>query len=931
MRSRKLTAPPDVNEEVFALIETIRDTGQRLEELTGGQVDTVVDRDGRAFLLRGTQEQMRDAEAARQVLVLNALPARVALLDATGVIVSVNESWKSFGHANAASAPVGGIGSNYLEICDGVPEEESAEHHLVADGIRSVLTGRAKSFSLKYQFRAAADELWFLLRVTPLSNDGPYGAVVMHLNITEQKRAEDELHNSERRRAAESDARTRNAELEVRVAQRTKALEEQTAILAQQAAMLDLAQDSIIVRDTNSRILYWNRASELMYGWTSEYAVGKISETLLRSEFTQTFDELMVTLIERGHWEGEGVHHTRTGKRISVNTRCALQRDVTGAPAQILTITNDITTRRLAESQLRASSERLSLATSVANVGVWDWDLASNTVTWDDTMFRMYGFAHVGPIPYQRWSGAVHPDDLPEVEAILQRVIREKSQDTAEFRIIATSGEVRTISAAERAVVNENCEVVRVIGVNMDITERKAAEKLLQRSEAHSTHSAQHDFLTGLPNRMLLNDRVSQAVTVAPRHGKKVAVLFLDLDGFKHINDSLGHSVGDKLLQSVAGRLVDCVRASDTVSRMGGDEFVVLLSEMAHSEDASITARRMLQKVAEAHSIDHHELYVTASIGVSVHPDDGIDAETLIKNADTAMYQAKENGRQGYQFFKSAMNVRAVERQLTEEKLRRALERREFEIYYQPKINLDTNRITGAEALLRWQHPTRGILLPAQFISVAEDSGLMLPIGKWVLRRACQQARAWQDAGLPLRTIAVNISSIQFRDDQFVKNVFDVLHDSGLDARSLELELTESALMKRADCATRVLKTLRAGGVRVALDDFGTGYSSLSFLKRFPIDVLKIDESFIREIVRSPNDMSIVAAVIGLGKSLRVRVVAEGVELPEELAFLRSHECDEAQGFYFSGPLAAKQFSDLLKTGFRETNRPDDGSLRMQL
>jgi diguanylate cyclase (GGDEF)-like protein len=430
---------------------------------------------------------------------------------------------------------------------------------------------------------------------------------------------------------------------------------------------------------------------------------------------------------------------------------------------------------------------------------------------------------------------------------------------------------------------------------------------------------------------MLLNDRVSQAVTVAPRHGKKVAVLFLDLDGFKHINDSLGHSVGDKLLQSVAGRLVDCVRASDTVSRMGGDEFVVLLSEMAHSEDASITARRMLQKVAEAHSIDHHELYVTASIGVSVHPDDGIDAETLIKNADTAMYQAKENGRQGYQFFKSAMNVRAVERQLTEEKLRRALERREFEIYYQPKINLDTNRITGAEALLRWQHPTRGILLPAQFISVAEDSGLMLPIGKWVLRRACQQARAWQDAGLPLRTIAVNISSIQFRDDQFVKNVFDVLHDSGLDARSLELELTESALMKRADCATRVLKTLRAGGVRVALDDFGTGYSSLSFLKRFPIDVLKIDESFIREIVRSPNDMSIVAAVIGLGKSLRVRVVAEGVELPEELAFLRSHECDEAQGFYFSGPLAAKQFSDLLKTGFRETNRPDDGSLRMQL
>src|SRR6185369_9767110 len=302
------------------------------------------------------------------------------------------------------------------------------------------------------------------------------------------------------------------------------------------------------------------------------------------------------------------------------------------------------------------------------------------------------------------------------------------------------------------------------------------------------THSAEHDFLTGLPNRMLLNDRVNQAIAMAPRHHKRVAVLFLDLDGFKHINDSLGHPTGDKLLQSIAKRLVECVRASDTVSRQGGDEFVVLLSEVERSEDTAITARRMLQAVAEAHSIDHHDLHVTTSIGVSVFPDDGLDAETLIKNADTAMYQAKENGRQSYKFFKPAMNVRAVERQAIEESLRRALERQEFAVHYQPKVSLKTGEITGAEALLRWTHPVRGPIPPGQFIPIAEDCGLIRPIGNWILREACRQARAWLDAGLPLASMAVNISAVQFRNENFLQGVFSTLEETGLDPKYLELE-----------------------------------------------------------------------------------------------------------------------------------------------
>jgi diguanylate cyclase (GGDEF)-like protein/PAS domain S-box-containing protein len=436
------------------------------------------------------------------------------------------------------------------------------------------------------------------------------------------------------------------------------------------------------------------------------------------------------------------------------------------------------------------------------------------------------------------------------------------------------------------------------------------------------SHLAQHDFLTGLPNRTFLNDRVSHAITLARRHTKKVAVLFLDLDGFKHINDSLGHPVGDKLLQSIARRLMTCVRGTDTVSRQGGDEFVVLLSEIERPEDAATTATRMLLEVAEAHSIDRHDLHVTTSIGVSIFPDDGQDAETLIKNADTAMYQAKGNGRQSYQFFEPSMSVRAVERQTIEEGLRRALERREFALHYQPKVNLSTGEITGAEALIRWTHPVRGSVPPAQFIPVAEDCGLIVPIGNWVLREACKQARAWAEAGLPLASMAVNISAMEFLHESFLDGVFAILDETGLDPRCLELELTESVLMKQAESTQAILNTLRAQGVQVAVDDFGTGYSSLSYLRKFSVDTLKIDQSFVHQITTDGEETTLVTAVISMGRSLRLRVVAEGVETPEELAFLRAQQCEEAQGYYFSWPVVPEQFARLLETGISEPALP---------
>jgi diguanylate cyclase (GGDEF)-like protein len=426
------------------------------------------------------------------------------------------------------------------------------------------------------------------------------------------------------------------------------------------------------------------------------------------------------------------------------------------------------------------------------------------------------------------------------------------------------------------------------------------------------SHLAQHDALTDLPNRLLLNDRLTQAISLARRNRHLLAVLFLDLDGFKNINDSLGHSVGDKLLQSVAACLSDSVRKSDTVSRQGGDEFVILLPEVTHAADAAISAAKIITELNKTHNLGEHNLRITVSIGISTYPDNGEDAETLIKNADTAMYHAKQCGRNNYQFFKADMSLRAVERQSLEGQLRYAIERHELLLHYQPKVNLKTGAIVGVEALIRWQHPRRGLLLPGQFLSIAEDTGIIVAIGQWVLREACRQTREWRDAGLLVVPVAVNISSLEFRSEQFLEHVQTALNDTCLDSSYLELELTETVLMRHAESTIYMLGQLKALGVRLAVDDFGTGYSSLSYLTRFPIDSLKLDQSFVHNIVAKSNDAIVIGAVISMTKSLKQRVIAEGVETAEQLAFLQAHGCDEGQGYYFSRPVAARQFANLL-------------------
>ena len=426
-------------------------------------------------------------------------------------------------------------------------------------------------------------------------------------------------------------------------------------------------------------------------------------------------------------------------------------------------------------------------------------------------------------------------------------------------------------------------------------------------------HLAEHDALTDLPNRLLLNDRLARAIALARRYGRRLAVLFLDCDRFKHINDTLGHAVGDQVLRSVARRLTTCVRESDTVSRHGGDEFLILLSEVDQPEDAGLIAEKIVSSIGEGHHVADHELTLTASVGIALYPEDGQDAQSLIMRADAAMYHAKHSGRNRVGFYRPDMDAPSVKRSSIESELRNALDAGEFELFYQPTIDLDSGRIRGAEALMRWRHPERGLIQPDQFIPAAEASELIIPMGRWALREACRQARAWQDAGLPPIPIAVNVSALQFRTAGFFEDIQRFLHETRLPARYLELELTESALMVDTASTTALLDALKKHGLVLKVDDFGTGPSSLSYLQHCPVDVLKIDQSFVHEIAPASEGAPLVRAVIAMGKSLGCRVVAEGVETKHQFAYLRAERCDEGQGFHFSPPVNAETFERLLR------------------
>lgn len=495
--------------------------------------------------------------------------------------------------------------------------------------------------------------------------------------------------------------------------------------------------------------------------------------------------------------------------------------------------------------------------------------------------------------------------DQPAIEE-LRQALREQREGRAVLRNYRKDGRMFWNELLIAPVRDESGKVTHFVGIQNDVTERKNYENQLE-------HQANYDALTELPNRNLSQDRLGQALSYARRHGRDLAVMFIDLDHFKNINDSLGHNIGDLLLKLVSARLAGCVREGDTVARQGGDEFAVILSEIAAEEDATVVARKILKVIAEPFTIEGHELHVTGSIGIALHPKDGEDSQTLLKNADAALYRAKDMGRNNTQFYAAEMNVKAMERLMLENGLRHALERNEFVVHYQPRVGMRSGEITGMEALVRWQHPELGLISPVRFIPVAEETGLIVPLGEWVLRTACEQNKAWQRAGLKPVCVAVNLSARQFKHQDLVQVVADILKETGIDPGYLELEMTESLIMQNVEETIATLTRLKAIGVRLAIDDFGTGYSSLSYLKRFPIDMLKIDQSFVRNITTDPDDAVIAKTIISMAHDMQLNVIAEGVETEGQKSFLRLRHCDEMQGYLFSRPVPAGEFEVLLR------------------
>lgn len=563
--------------------------------------------------------------------------------------------------------------------------------------------------------------------------------------------------------------------------------------------------------------------------------------------------------------------------------------------------------RSRAETALLTAQEALREAQRVAHVGSWEWDVRRDEVTCSRELLRLCASAADDFAPtYAGFIALFHPSDHEALDSTIRSAHTTANVFTVDCRIgPLTSGE-RWLCVQGNVERDAAGAPTRVFGTVLDITDRKVSEERLE-------FLAQHDSLTGLPNRALLMDRLGQATALAQRNRSTGALLFLDLDNFKAFNDTLGHGTGDQLLVAVGERLKAHVREVDTVARSGGDEFMIVLSDVSSADGATTVARNIVNALDHPFIVDGHEMFVTASIGIIVFPDDGLDVETLIRDADTAMYQAKRHGRNKFQFYSPHMHDQAVRTLALQNDLRRALDRKEFVLHYQPMVELSSESIIAAEALVRWQHPTDGLRPPCDFIGVAEESGLIVPLGEWVLREACAQCRRWRDSGFDNIRVTVNVSPMQLGQVDFPATVASALRDAGLEASALDIEITETALFAEPDRAATVLEELHRIGVGILLDDFGTGYSSLNYVKRMPIDALKIDRSFVKDIAADPFDKAIAESIVTLCESVGLRAIAEGVETRAQLDLLRDLGCDEIQGFCFSAAVEPSRFEELMR------------------
>ncbi len=679
-----------------------------------------------------------------------------------------------------------------------------------------------------------------------------------------------------------------------------------TALLEAQS---ETTLDGILVVDESDRIILANRRLALHFAIPDEllnsrddHAVRKYAADQMKDP--EAFTEKVTSLYGNRDEKSRDEIQLRNGK-VFDRYSAPLIDSVSRYRGRIWYF-RDVTEQRRAEAAAREAEEKYRAIFDNSVIGIFRATLDGRPIKVNRALAQMHGYASGEELEAKVSNVAaelfVNPGRMAE---LVGAVADGGTVRDAEVEIYSKDGARRWILVNLQGVQDGAGKVIFVDGTTEDITFRKVAEEKIR-------YLAYFDALTDLPNRTLLTDRLTKALAGARRRNERVAILFLDLDRFKLINDSLGHSVGDLLLKDVAERLKACTRDQDTVARMSGDEFVIVLSGVKDSSEAEIAAQRIVGAIAGTFVVKGHSLSTSCSLGISLFPDHSEDSETLIKYADEAMYCAKESGRNDLRLFDEDMNRQAVKRLTLENDLRLALQREEFFLVYQPQVDITCMEITGLEALIRWQHPTLGLVPPNDFIGIAESSGLILPLGEWVLRTACAQARTWLDDGLLTAPVAVNVSAVQFRQETFCQVLREILFETGLPPQYLELELTETLLLSNEDVMFAVLRELAAIGVSLVIDDFGTGYSSLSYLKQFRVSKLKIDRSFIQDVAENADDAAITSAIINMARSLNLKVVAEGVETEAQLTFLREHQCDEIQGYYFSRPVTPKDLAARL-------------------
>lgn len=677
---------------------------------------------------------------------------------------------------------------------------------------------------------------------------------------------------------------------------------------------LDVMQIGVTISDVNGRIIYVNAAEAAMHGYEVEELLGKDVRIFALAKQWRPLDLEKIKSLKK--WRRESINVRKDGSSFPVQ----LMSDVLKGAGQeiigMITTCEDITHRKRIEDKLRESEQKYRSLVDSTDDSIYLVDSSCKYL-----FINKKHSSRIGA-PSEEYLDRSYGDfHSPEVAAIFQRSVDEVFKTGRSMqREYKSERDDQYFLQTLSPIRDHNGQIKAVTVVSKNITEHR-------RTEEQVRYLAYFDSLTGLPNRLFFRELLDKAVSLAKQHERLLAILFLDLDDFKRINDTLGHDIGDELLQAIGTRLMKSIRASDcitrtdenvvhaTLSRLGGDEFILLLTEIADVQDAGLVARRLLDIISEPYILKGHSVIITSSIGISLYPFDGDDSKNLLKNADLAMYHAKEKGKNNFRYYSESMKTSAFERLKLEEELNTALQNDQFSIHYQASLDARSRKIIGSEALIRWQHPEKALISPSGFIPTAEDTGQIVSIDEWVLRRACLQNKTWQKSGLEPIVVAVNLSTAHFENQKLIEMVKQALHDAQLDPKYLQLEITESKIMKNPVSAIASLNELKEMGIRIALDDFGTGHSSLSYLRQIPLDYVKIDRSFVGSIETSPHDTTIIKSIIALAHSLNFRVIAEGVETEQQMNFLCEHACDQVQGFLFSRPVPAEEFSHILKQG----------------